>query len=336
VAGLTATIGSALVSASHVVERAFDRDLMFRVRKVLHHTAGTGWMSMAVQHAQVMAMMGHPQTRRLTTRYPEMVNKYLSSCIARSFCATKCREGLKFHYRHLQQRLNENFFSEILSDQVALWRMAAGGEDYAIVLMFNADYHWEGDLSLIMLSGGTRIYEISFSVLPGMLVGSAAETVLFVTRVQGVKDRFDDIRRATKFCRQVAPAHLLVAAAQGVADVLDISVMGGINNAEQLCADRTDEEFRFDYDGFWETFSAARTRLGFYSLDLPLQHKPIEEIPRSRRRRTRLKRQFKEDVAAHAGATFKTRFVNSRQAIHSVRPIPSRGGVASPSIAEQP
>ena len=87
--------------------------------------------------------------------------------------------------------------------------------------------------------------------------------------------------------------------------------MGGITNAEQLCAGRREEEFRFDYDGFWQTYPAARTALGFYCLDLPLRHKPMADISRSHRRRTRLKRQFKQTVSAEAGAAFKNRFVNS-------------------------
>jgi len=198
---------------------------------------------------------------------------------------------------------------EIVRDRPRLWEKTIGSHNFAIRLSFTNGLHHEGDLQLEFQADLVPLYHLSFTIAPGYLVGSEAAQVILIARVQGVVGKFDAIRHGTKTCLDVAPPHLLMAAVQGVSDALNIDIIAGIRNKEQLTANikdrRRSRNVCFDYDAFWRTYSGAEGEK-FYLIPVPIPDKPLELINSIHRRRTRLKRQFKSEVTADSKAALRT------------------------------
>jgi uncharacterized protein VirK/YbjX len=140
-----------------------------------------------------------------------------------------------------------------------------------------------------------------------LLVGCAADDVMLIARLQGIAGNFAAIRAATRACMDVSPPALLMAALQGIGKALDIGMIAGVTNQEQLTAHMdADRHVYFDYDAFWSTY-VGNAAEKFYLIRVPVPEKPLAQVSTMHRRRTRLKRQFKRQVAAVAQAAFRSR-----------------------------
>jgi uncharacterized protein VirK/YbjX len=244
-------------------------------------------------HREVVALFERPSLAALRAR--GFANKYLSGYMAKSLGKVARRKILLHHYRRLDQKLGDDFYS---GNSRILWREPSADGTFSIALTFNAVCHYEGDLSLVFSCDGKRIFEISFAIAPGEVIGSASRELLLIGRVQGVKDQFDAIKRATKACQDVAPQHMLMLAVQSIAQALGIECIAAVQNRDQL-ANLPKAYFAFDYNTFWESFLTSKTERGFYEFPVPLPQKALREVQMSHRRRTRRKREFKASVGGH-------------------------------------
>ncbi len=156
------------------------------------------------------------------------------------------------------------------------------------------------------------IYQLSFTIAPGELLGCSEPRALFVGRVQGVKERFEQIRRATKLCRDITPPHLLLAAAQGIASELDVALVVGVPNEEQPSKMQVGGfPFPFDYDTFWKDCSATLSPRKFYVLPAEFGGKPLDQISADHRRRARHKRQFRTMINESVRLAFAEKCLKS-------------------------
>ena len=96
----------------------------------------------------------------------------------------------------------------------------------------------EGELSLVFRRRGTAIFTLSFSFVPGRLCSLEDAHVLLITRIQGTKGCFEDIRMATRLMEDVSPANVLLACAAGIGLAADVTSLdphhiniGSNNNA---------------------------------------------------------------------------------------------------------
>lgn len=104
-----------------------------------------------------------------------------------------------------------------------------------------------------------------------------AESAFFIGRVQGVCRDAELVRRVTRELGDISPRDLLWSALEGTGSVLHIAhALGG-----------------------------ARTPRGWYRLSLPVQGKPLAEIPQKHRRRTERKRQAKSAVRQAVAESFR-------------------------------
>lgn len=268
-------------------------------------------VSMVIGHFAVLRVMSHRVTIPLTNRHPDLPIKYFKNYLANSFSKKSRREILKLHYQYLAEHVVESFYNEIIESAPLLWNATIDENRYTISLSFNTKLHHEGDLSLTFSQNDMWIYELSFTIVPGAVINSAADRVLFVGRVQGAKQK-TAIKTATKECHDISPPYLLMAAAQSIAGALAIDVIGGVCNREQLARLEDDASmFFFDYDAFWESFVVRETGATFYEIQVPLLHKPIEQIKICHRRRTRRKRQFRDRIASSVAQSFAKRLLKT-------------------------
>jgi uncharacterized protein VirK/YbjX len=256
-------------------------------------------------HRQLVRLLAQPGLRALVAAHPQAIYRPYRRYLATSFTKSARRAALQHHYAYLLPRINETFFPAILRDRPQLWQKRIGLDLFDVRLSFTGELHHEGDLLLEFRENGVPLYCLSFTIAPGYLAGSDADQLILVARVQGAVGNFDAIRRATKACMDIAPPYLLTAAVHGIAGALNIGVIAGIRSKEQLTtnidADRT---VYFDYDAFWRTCLGHETEK-FYLISVPIREKSLAQISTGHRRRTRLKRQFKNEVAETSEAVFR-------------------------------
>jgi len=266
-------------------------------------------IAMIIGHFEVVRVLNHNNGRALTRRYGNYANKYVTEYLAKSFDKKTRREILKFHHRYLADHVTDSFYEQILQGRSNLWTETIDGNCYAISISFNPDWHSEGDISLTFDKNDVSLYEVSFTIVPGRLIGCAAAQALLVGRVQGRKGQAEPIRVGTRACHDIAPPNLLLAAVQSVAGVLGIEAIAGVSNDEQLAKSVYDAAgVYFDYDTFWETYLVEKRGARIYTIPVPFPEKPIKQVSSAHRRRARNKRRLKKQIADRVGAAFAEKF----------------------------
>lgn len=256
-------------------------------------------------HRRLKRLLDQPALAALRADHPEILYRPYRRYLARSFGKSRRRAALLHHYSRVGACVGDTFFQHLLQHRPCLWQQQLGAAHFAIRISFAPALHHEGDLQLIFLVDSQPLYYLAFSITPGWLVDCGAADALLIARVQGVTGNFEAIRRATKACRDVTPPALLMSAVQGIASALEVQVIAGVRNHEQLTANvDAERNVRFDYDAFWATYAGSESR-AFHLIGLPVTQKPLSQVTSAHRRRTRLKRQFKRQVAEAAEQSFR-------------------------------
>jgi len=129
---------------------------------------------------------------------------------------------------------------------------------------------------------------------------------MYVARVQGKGRRLDRIRQATKDCQDVSPPAILLAAAEGIAQALDLDLMVGIGAGIQVAPRRSQSDNLVKaYDEFWEAAGGLPVARQMYRLAVPSQEKSILEVKREHRSRTLRKRRFKGAIKERVREAFR-------------------------------
>jgi uncharacterized protein len=243
------------------------------------------------------------QLRPLLRTQPLLMFKFLDEYLTTDLSRNERAAILLHHYDFLKQRTGADFFAKILDRRFELWQLTVGDADHRIWLWFPRAPYGEGDVTLTFAVDGVDIYSLSFTIGPGSIAGLAARDALYIARVQGKVSKFDQIRDATKACSDVSPAALLLAAAEGIAQALDLEHMIGIGASAHICATNP-ESFVKAYDEFWKATGGVKLHRNMYHLPVPVPSKSILLVKRVHRSRTHRKRRFKALVKEQAGKAF--------------------------------
>jgi uncharacterized protein VirK/YbjX len=264
-----------------------------------------------VEHLEVIRVLNNSGARALIDRDSNYANKYLRPYLAKSLSKDSKRAILKFHHQFLLEHAGKEFYERISQGGRILWSETIEGSRYTISTSFDAQWHSEGDISLTLHKDDIMLYLISFTIVPGSLLGCAAEHVLMVGRVHGSRGQAAAIRDAMHQCHRIAPPHLLMVAVEAIAAALAIDTIAGVTNKEQLVKrEQNAQKFLFDYDAFWETFAVTAKNAFVYMIQVPFGRRKLGTT--ASRSKARRKRQlFKEQLAAKVGATFAGEFVVS-------------------------
>jgi hypothetical protein len=141
------------------------------------------------------------------------------------------------------------------------------------------------------------LYVLSMTLVPHHVAtrswGINSQTgVMFVGRVQGVRDRVEEMRTATKALKDIAPPRILLCAVEALATTLGADIIAGVSNAEQLERRRQGDK----HDTFLTT-----TRSGNRSA--PSRPPAVCSAPRRSYRKSRLKDPAKAPLAPFPSAT---------------------------------
>ncbi|MDB5989004.1 MAG: hypothetical protein JWQ10_407 [Herbaspirillum sp.] len=244
------------------------------------------------QHLKLIRILSHPQATQLIIRYPELSYKYLRNYIALDISTTTCLAILIEHYSYLQKHFKSDFLDIVYHSTIRLWSQRIDDISVEIVLDFPHTIDFEGDLCLIFKKDQVSIYRIIFVIANGSSFGLANDHVIFISSVQGMGD-FEDVKQATKVCRDIQPAQLLMAAMNGVGMALGVDTIVGIGNKNQISQG---DKFYFSYDKFFENYGDLIPTSNFYKMPLPYAEKPLDLIDARHRKRSLQKRIFKNEI----------------------------------------
>lgn len=201
------------------------------------------------------------------------------------------------HYEFLQHFLSDEFAISILSEGVDLWSYDGESGCHAIKLVFSHPTDNEGELTLEYQFGPDLIYLMSFSFASGALVERPEQTIVLLTRIQGVAKDFEAVRQAMKDLRGLSAASLLMAALQGIALGIGAKSILSVCADSQVClTDATSAVFINAYDKYLSDLGAERYSEKFFLLNVPLVERPLEEVKSSNRSRVRFQRERKRDL----------------------------------------
>ncbi|RZI85610.1 MAG: DUF535 domain-containing protein [Rubrivivax sp.] len=270
----------------------------FRMLSVLAHPG---------QHWQVMQAIGGAHTKGLLKAYPRAVYRYTLPYLSMNFDRAERQRLLKGHYDFLNTALSASFYERVMDDAMVLWEQEIQGNLFSISVS-GPCMHREGDLTLVFKMDGCAVYRIAFSLVASPLLKlnpqfqqNISRHIVYVGQVQGYPGGFEHLRQATKQCRDVAPADLLMAAVAGLAGALGITMVAGVGYENSLSYQNLLKlKSNFSYADFWEKHHGIRSEGGHYILQVPLAEKPIQQVKANHRGRTLLKRELKKQVTDEA------------------------------------
>lgn len=249
-------------------------------------------------------MFASSELRPLVRTEPRVLFKFVDEYLTTELSRKERASILIHHYDFLKERARRDFFQKILNRRLELWKLVVDGRIHRIWMSFAGSPYGEGDLTLTFEANHVDLYTLSFTIGPGSVAGLAARDAMYIARVQGKFSRFDQIREATRACYDVSPAMLLLAAAEGVAQALDLDHLIGIGASAHIAA-MSPENFVKAYDEFWKAVGGVRLDRNVYHLAVPALGKPILSVKRDHRSRTHRKRRFKKAVEEQVCQAFR-------------------------------
>jgi uncharacterized protein VirK/YbjX len=263
--------------------------------------AGVLWRAVTNigRHYKVLKLVKLPPYAELAKTDPRFAFKYLThDYLSRGLTVAERASCFVHHYRCLHARLPEAFLRQILQRDITFVEIREGDNSYGITMGLSRPHDKEGEFSLNLLVGGEIVFVLSFTIVPGKVVGSEAADVLLITRIQGVRGHYRKISAATKALYDVAPAALLLAALQGVGEVLGVGEIACISATDQSAyCEPCASSFKSAYDDFFTELGVKKNAANFFVAQIPLKEKSLMLVKQGHKLRTREKREFKRQIA---------------------------------------
>jgi len=222
---------------------------------------------------------------------------YIFSYLSRGFSTDEKRLSLSHHYCFLQQSFDHKKLQQLFNNGITCFKENDGDDVYEAVLSSNDFFEFEGSLSLTLKLNNASIFDLAFTFVPGDLFSLKDETVIYVSGLQGVKNEFEGVHKATKYFKENAPAVILLKVLEAIADCLKIGYLLGISVNNQLSYHETAgyQYFYEKYDEFWENMGGV-SKNGNYVIPLPMSQKDILFIKQKYRNRTVKKREVLKGI----------------------------------------
>lgn len=256
-------------------------------------------------HRRIAKLLRDPACAQLARTNARFAFKYLThSYLSRSFTVSERAACFEHHYSYLLTNLPTPLLHKVLHSTIALTEVQSEENRIRVTLGVSRTHDKEGELSLNLEVDGATVFVLSFTIVPGRIVGCEAENVLLISRMQGMKGCYRQIALATQAARNVAPSGLLLSVLQGFGAALQIDTLAGLcavnqNSYGEDCAAQMNDA----YDAFFTRLGMPMNEADFFTSAIPLQEKPLSLIKQGHKLRTREKRAFKREVAEHVQQT---------------------------------
>jgi hypothetical protein len=238
---------------------------------------------------------------------PSFAIKYLTpTYLAKGFSVAERVACFLHHYKRLHEAWPDSLLRRTLHEDVTIHEFPEGDHRFTLTMGLSRPYDEEGELSLHLQVDGDIVFVLSFTIVPGWVVNSAAAEIVLISRIQGIKGAFSQISTATKTLHDVAPGALLLAALRGIAGTFGIGEIAAVCAARQSSYEKeAAASFAEAYDDFFAELGIEKNAAGFFRSALPLQEKPLALIKRGHKIRTRNKRTFKREIQLACASFFE-------------------------------
>lgn len=211
-------------------------------------------------------------------------------------------EAALCHYAHEAQAFSCGYSDKVYRrGGLVLWQAEAAGHAYDIVLQPGRDVAYEGGLSLALRIDGGCVSVLSFSLVPGRILGpDLPAAVYLISRKHQSRDHGYQADYNRAFHR-VIPSHMVFAAFSGLAMAQGLQMAAGIaperhpSDAPELAP-----HFRASYHDFWTSLGAQPLAAGHYRISLPMTLSPLDGLEAARRKRALARRAVLDEVRASA------------------------------------
>ena len=220
--------------------------------------------------------------------------KYLGIYLAASMTTEVRRSALAYHYAFLSRTAGRDGSARLWTEgaEIWAWHDAADGDEFSIRLEPATLSPMEGESQLCFIFGAKPLCTLTFSFIDGAIVGLPSEAVLFIGGIQGGANCRREIRIAARANGEIAPASMLLISARAIAEHLGVRYVVGISGEHHAAVPHAGDKITLGYDAMWLEAGALRTEGGFFVV-VPGTEKPLAEVSRSHRARTRRKRELK-------------------------------------------
>ncbi|QGM45982.1 DUF535 family protein [Methylocystis heyeri] len=202
------------------------------------------------------------------------------------------------NYAFLLTVFSPSNFARMANGEVPLFEHSHGDHVYRIVLALAPSARHEGEIALLFKRDNDPLYLVSFNIVPGHALGLQAERAILLSRMQGMKGMFPQIRQATKDFKEVSPQAALVAALDGFAQSLGLEHIAGASATNLFCyREERSESLHHGYDRFFASLGARGPVDGFFHLDAPIPQKRLNLVKQGHRLRTKAKHKLKHGIA---------------------------------------
>jgi uncharacterized protein VirK/YbjX len=239
------------------------------------------------------------------------------------------------HYRFEEAMFDAAYQRAVYRDGgLVLWWHEAGGSEFTIRLEMAPRLSAEGDLMLVLSADGRRLHRLKFSWVDADFAGLAGPGLVpFVTCNQGrraeVLDAFTAFEHAFP---NNSPSFFCFAALQGIAQGLDMEQVVAVKAAWQCaCAHADARHLANAYDGFWQTLGGVSMEGRAWRIALPLQLKPLSDMPSKHRKRAALRREHWRAIGESAGLALQ-RHLRHKPAAAEAAASRSHASAPEPSV----
>jgi uncharacterized protein VirK/YbjX len=287
---------------------------LFDVAKVCRKIPRYGRLILELGHQrQVLKLFRDPSLAKSPERQPAFPFKFLHERYLWRGPSTRDKARcLVTNFEFLKSSLSAEGLDAVITGENVLFERAKDEQAFSITLCLSAEpVHLECEMSLLFKVNGKPVFTLSFTIVPGAVVGCRTEYTIFVTRLQrlGAGDEgAAALRLVSKMLHGITPAKALLDAAQGVAQALGIGYLSGISGQLQSSYIAENDTFYVRaYDEFFEASGMSRTDGRFFHGAVPLEQKSIEEAitKASNRSRGKHRRQLRGDILASSEAALR-------------------------------
>lgn len=230
---------------------------------------------------------------------PELPFKYLiPDYLIRGFTVTERASCFLHHYRRMHSALPEDVLFGVLRGEVTLHEIVKDGNRFAVTIgLSKYPNEKEGELSLDLQVDGKKVFNLSFTIVPGWVLKSEAPEALLISRLQGYQGCNSQIRLARRALNDYSPRTLLLAALQGIADAFGTSEIVGVCSTKQRSYKYGRPVIlKSGYDDFFAKAGMVKTAAGFYSSPVPIEGKPLASFKGRSRARARKRRAIRQKI----------------------------------------
>jgi uncharacterized protein VirK/YbjX len=220
--------------------------------------------------------------------------------ISKQFTLQQRVQAAMDHHKYEFENYNREYARQVYNSYgLLLWGHTVGDHKFAITLIATDDNRHEGDLSVILSVGNTRICRMSFCYLNASTFKMTPQATMLISRNQ--TDRTPGRDLFDQCFRQNTPQLFCLAAVCGIALSNEFKTLLAIKHDSQIAyAEAFDSGFRNSYTALWEKFDAVEIEQQAYILNVPLDLRPLRSVDRTHRVRARNRRRYWDDISQSA------------------------------------